>query len=193
MEFKEFIRWKSDNMPETTDAVVVVSSCGTCIKRMEYVRWNKKNNTYSRMKEKIYSMSCNRGKQVRDPDWKKEKHGMYMHAEIRGKVYSVHRIVAEVFVDNPNLYDCVNHKDGVRNNNHFKNLEWVSNKANQDHAWVTGLRDITRMRKLPYSEIPLIMKMRNKKISYAKIGAMYGMAGESIRHRVKQYENGIRY
>lgn len=29
-------------MPKTTDAVVVVSSCGTVIKRLPYLKWNKK-------------------------------------------------------------------------------------------------------------------------------------------------------
>lgn len=54
----------------------------------------------------------------------------------------VHRLVAMAWVVNPDpktkLY--VNHIDGWKNNNHFKNLEWVTTKENNEHAVVAGLR-----------------------------------------------------
>ena len=40
---------------------------------------------------------------------------------------AVHRAVAIAFVDNPNEYFHVRHKDGDRTNNHKDNLEWVKN------------------------------------------------------------------
>lgn len=40
------------------------------------------------------------------------------------KVKSVHRIVAEAFVGNPDGYTVVNHKDRNRLNNRADNLEW---------------------------------------------------------------------
>lgn len=45
---------------------------------------------------------------------------------------SVHRIVALLFVDNPNPKECVevNHKDFDRTNCHFDNLEWTTHKIN---------------------------------------------------------------
>ena len=43
MIFAECLRWTPDSMPESTDAVVVVSSCGTIVKRLEYKKWNEKN------------------------------------------------------------------------------------------------------------------------------------------------------
>lgn len=47
-----------------------------------------------------------------------------------GTVYPcmVHRLVATAFVDNPNGYRYVRHKDRNRQNNTAENLEWYERK-----------------------------------------------------------------
>lgn len=55
------------------------------------------------------------------------------------KVASIHRLVSEHFVPNPQGKPQVNHIDGDPSNNHYENLEWVTNSENMKHAYATGL------------------------------------------------------
>ena len=50
------------------------------------------------------------------------------------KKYSVHRLVAIVFIDNKENKSDVNHKDGNKLNNNINNLEWVSKSENVKHS-----------------------------------------------------------
>lgn len=58
----------------------------------------------------------------------------YLRASLRvaGRPQSflMHRLVAEAFLPNPNNQPVVHHKDGIRDNNHVTNLEWVSVQQN---------------------------------------------------------------
>lgn len=54
---------------------------------------------------------------------------------------NVHRMVAGLFVPRENLEDDqVNHIDGDKLNNHYKNLEWCTSQGNRLHAYDRGIQ-----------------------------------------------------
>jgi hypothetical protein len=60
--------------------------------------------------------------------------------EGRVKKFTVHHLVCSAFHERSRHHQCVNHKDGDKVNNHHHNLEWCTQKENNDHAFKTGLR-----------------------------------------------------
>ena len=48
----------------------------------------------------------------------------------KSKTKYIHKLVAETFLDNPNNYECINHKDENKLNNEIDNLEFCTKKYN---------------------------------------------------------------
>ena len=90
----------------------------------------------------------------------------YLFVELRknskGSQKLVHRLVAETFIDNPNNYPYVCHKDNNKRNPHKDNLFWGTHKMNMAHSRLsrrgtapTEAADIIINRKVNVFDTPL--------------------------------------
>ena len=55
----------------------------------------------------------------------------YLVATINGKRHYVHRLIAEVFIPNPENKVQVDHKNRAKNDNRIENLRWATSIENQ--------------------------------------------------------------
>lgn len=72
--------------------------------------------------------------------------GVSLHISGAQKFVYVHRLVALMFIPNPNQLPSVNHIDGDKTNNKVTNLEWVTIADNNRHAVRTGLMNFDAIR-----------------------------------------------
>ena len=66
----------------------------------------------------------------------------------------LHRIMAEVFIPNPDNLPCVNHKDENIYNNNVSNLEWCSHSYNNHYGnhmqkCIKGILKVAESRRIP--------------------------------------------
>ena len=72
-----------------------------------------------------------------------------------GKHVTVHRLVAETFIENPRNLPQVNHKDENSHNNNFENLEWCDAKYNCNYG-THNERMANTIKKTAYQRKPIV-------------------------------------
>ena len=112
----------------------------------------------------------------------------YQRVNLEGRVWAVHRLIALVFVPNPDGLPQINHKNGVKTDNRAKNLEWVSNQQNRDHAVATGLHPIGSeiSKRLKESDIPVIRALAAQHVPQHEIAARFNVCQQTISHIVRR-------
>lgn len=75
------------------------------------------------------------------------------------KQITIHRLVAETFLNNPNNYSDINHKDENKQNNNVDNLEFCTHKYNTNYG--TRVQKIKEKNKLKGKSI---LQIKNGKI-----------------------------
>lgn len=94
-------------------------------------------------KGKVYSDKSGKLKPLR---LKKTKHGYLvarLHQDSKVHEKSVHRLVAEAFIPNPEKLPEVNHKDENKTNNSTDNLEWITHEDNNRYSKCKPVIDIS--------------------------------------------------
>lgn len=96
------------------------------------------------------------------------------------KSFCIHRLVATVFVPNPDNKKYINHKDGDKLNNHYSNLEWVTPYENTKHAVSIGL--IKPFNNIPGEKHPA-SKLTNIDVLMVRVLCENGFTQEQISKR----------
>lgn len=99
------------------------------------------------------------------------------------KTFSVSRLVGEYFVNGKtNIKKYINHKDGNKRNNYYKNLEWCTMSHNTKHAYSFGLsKKIGKLTLNQVKEIYLSPKSYN---ILAKIFNVSSTAIKKIKRKI---------
>ena len=101
---------------------------------------------------------------------------------------TIHRLVAEHFIPNPENKPQVNHINGLKYDNRVENLEWVTAQENSIHAYATGL---SKAKSIINDEIAreikiLIRDKEQNKLYLRDIANMFGIT----RHIAKDISRG---
>ena len=114
------------------------------------------------------------------------------------KTVSVHRLVAEAFLDNPDNLQDVNHKNGIKLDNRVENLEWISERDNTKHAFENNLggfkdralKQLEKINSRHYSKIDLIKNDVSLTFSNTQevadfLGVKRASVADAIKHNKK--------
>ena len=93
----------------------------------------------------------------------------------------VHRLVAEAFINNPNMELQVNHIDGNKRNNNIENLELCTPLENLEHAYLTGLHERKRVQRVNPIDGEIVVY-----VSTREAGRQNGVTNSSISSAINR-------
>ena len=77
----------------------------------------------------------------------------YLRIKLNGKQYSIHRLVAEAYIPNPENKPCVCHKDNNPLNNRVSNLYWGTPRDNTQQCIRDGRFPFRKKKKVDENKL----------------------------------------
>jgi hypothetical protein len=101
----------------------------------------------------IMSNNSKKGKTLKPEIAKKGYLKVTLYKNKTRKHFQIHRLVATVFIPNPENKPQVNHKNGIKDDNIESNIEWSTESENVRHAFDNGLNYALKGEKNGYSKL----------------------------------------
>jgi len=100
----------------------------------------------------------------------------------RHKLIKVARLIALIFIDNPNNYPIINHIDGNKLNDNINNIEWCTPSHNNTHAYRLGLNGGEKhaLSKLTSANVREIKVKLKGNFGVNSIAREYGVSSNAI-------------
>ena len=135
--------------------------------------------------EKGDVFSLKRGKYYKRKTNVNRKRG-YTYIRTSKGNYQVHRIVALSFIENKENKPCINHKDGNKQNNNVKNLEWVTYKENSAHSIKNGFVKFLKKNegniKYTNEQCKKVLERVKRGMIYVEAGSIFNMPYSTVAH-----------
>lgn len=136
----------------------------------------------------IYSIKTGQPRRL----WK-TRHG-YMQLSVQRTSYLAHRLIADVWVENPLNKPVINHKNGIKDDNRAENLEWVTQHENIIHA-----RDVLGVKyslpgfensnaRVTEKEIRMMIRLYELGLPFSKISKVLEYPRQTIKAHLRKYE-----
>ena len=103
-----------------------------------------------------------------------------LHKDKKLKTHTVHRLIAKAFIENPNGYSEVNHKDENKANNNVENLEWCTTKYNNTYGNKIKRGELHPMSKLDSRQVKEIREKRNSGETIVQIADQFGISRSHV-------------
>jgi len=115
-----------------------------------------------------------------------------LYKDKKCKHHFVSRLVAQHFIDNPKDKKQVNHIDGNKLNNNIKNLEWVTNKENKEHAKQNNLIACGERHGMAKLKAEHVKEIRDSNIKSSILSDVYGVSRDQITN-IRKYRSWRSY
>jgi hypothetical protein len=116
-----------------------------------------------------------------------------LYVSLKGEQFRLNRLVAIIYIPNPNNYPIVMHLDNDIYDNHYKNLKWGTYKENTQQMMREGRNRGQFKPTITKQQVSLILeKYATGKYSQIQLAKLVGLKSQGRVSRIIKKYNSVR-